>query len=113
MRVAEERGVSLTANLTSAALKTSERAHEDAEHDEDDETGPVDHAGLRQHPPNRSEHRFGRLDQEGRDLIAPSRIDPGHEHPAEDEHPQRNQQELEEVDEERGTHGSESTKRTG
>ena len=31
--------------------------------------------------------RFGRLVEEGGDLLAPGRVDPGHDHPPEDQRP--------------------------
>ena len=41
------------------------------------------------------------LEQEGRDLPAAGRVDPRHDHPAEDQRPERDQEELEEVREKR------------
>ena len=41
--------------------------------------------------------------------LRPVRVDPGHDHPSEDQRPQRHQQELDEVDEECPRHVAEST----
>ena len=49
---------------------------------------------------DRAEDRLGRLEEERGDLVAPGRVDPRHEHPTEDERPQRHQDELDEVEEE-------------
>src|SRR5687768_8731457 len=103
-RSAAALGVRRTAKRTSAALKTSEGAPQEAEDDQDDEPGPVDHAALGQHPPDGREDRLGRLEEEARDLVAAGRVDPRHEHAPEDQRPERDQQELEEVREEGGTH---------
>src|SRR5688572_540340 len=103
-RSAAALGVRRTAKRTSAALKTSEGAPEEAKDDQDDESGPVDHPALRQHPPDRREDRLGGLEEEARDLVAAGRVHPRHEHPPKNERPERHQQELKEVREEGGTH---------
>lgn len=45
IRLAEARGVSLAAKRLLAELKASERAHQDTEHQQDDEPGPIHHPG--------------------------------------------------------------------
>ena len=109
-RLDDERGVSRTANRTSGRLKTSQRAKQETEDQQDDQPRPVDHAGSRQHPADGSQHRLGRLDQERRDPVAPGRIHPGHQHSAEYQRPQGEEQELQEIDEECDAHAIESTK---
>src|SRR5438552_2781332 len=99
-----ERGVRRTANRTAGAVKTSQRAHQDAEDDQDEEAGPIDHAGRREDPADRGEDRLGCLEQEGRCLAAPARVDPRDQHPSEHEDPDRDQQELDEVEEEGAGH---------
>src|SRR3954468_14770454 len=92
------RGVRRTAKRTMEDATTSEGAPEHAEHDEDDEAGPVDHPALRKHRADRAEQRLRRLDQEGRDPVPAGRVHPGHHHPPEHEGPQRHQQQLDEVE---------------
>ena len=67
---------------------------------------------LRQHAADRAEDGLGGLEEEGGDLLAPGRVDPGHDHPPEDQRPERHQQELDEVEEEGSRHGPESTSPT-
>src|SRR5438093_1530129 len=87
MRSAAARGVRRTAKRTSTGLKTSQGAGQEAEDDQDDEPGPIDHPGLRQHAPNRGEDGLGRLEEERRDLVATPGVDPGHDHSPEDQRP--------------------------
>src|SRR5690349_14556070 len=103
-RSTADRGVRRTAKRTAGKVNGSEGAPQEAEDDQDDEPRPVDHPGRWEEASDRRQDRLGGLDQEGRDLVPPCRIDPGHEHPAEHEKPQRDQQELDEVEQER--HGS-------
>src|SRR5512146_1104259 len=78
-RVAAARGDSRTANRTAAEVKTSERAPQGAEHDQDEEPGPVHHPGRWQQAADRGKDRLGRLDQERGYLVPPGWIDPGHD----------------------------------
>src|SRR5688572_5963932 len=111
-RSAAALGVRRTAKRTSGELKiVSEGAPQEAEDDQDDEPRPVDHPALGQHPPDRRQDGLSGLEQEGRNLIAPGRVDPGHEHPSKDEAPERDQEELEKGREEGRSHGPESTAR--
>src|SRR5918992_4435309 len=102
-------GVRRTAKRTSGGLKISEASDDEPDQDEDDEPGPVDHAGLGQHPADRTQDRFGGLMQKRRHLIASRGVDPGHDHPPEDQRPERHQEELDEGEKERPGHVPEST----
>ena len=72
--------------------RTQISAPQDGQDDQDDSGGPVDRAGRREHPADRTEDRLGRLEDEGRRAGSDRRVDPREHHPPEDQQPQRDQQ---------------------
>src|SRR5262245_31808986 len=100
-RSTADRGVRRTAKRTAGNVNGSEGAPQEAEDDQDDEPRPVDHPGRWKDAANRRQDRLGRLDQEGGDLVPSSGIDPRHDHAPEHEQPERDEQELDEIDQER------------
>ena len=82
-RSTADRGVRRTAKRTLEKLKASEGAPQEAKDDQDDEPGPVDHAGLREHPADRAS--IGSVVWMRKRQLVRQRVDPGHEHPPEDQ----------------------------
>ena len=82
----------------------SDQAPQDAQHDEDDERRQVEGARRREGSPDGSEERLGHRDDEPTGRRPARRVDPRQEDSTEDQNPDREEEDLEEVAEER-THG--------